>query len=80
MMKKTYLCIMKVKLHIDWKKFFIFFFVCSGLLYITGSGLMTAGIVLLLLVIDYLLADWDDSRRRKREQREREEMDSDQKA
>jgi hypothetical protein len=67
---------MKIKFSIDWKKFLTFFFVCLGLLYITGSVLMTAGIVLLLLVIDRLLAEWDENRKRKEEQKKHDERNS----
>lgn len=61
-----YLCIMKPKLRLDWKKALIFLFVSAGLLYITKSLLMSIGIILLLFVADSLLADWDYRRKTKR--------------
>lgn len=64
---------MKAKFHIDWKKFLVFLFVSAGIYCLTRSFTMTLGILLLLIVADFLLADWDDTRRRKREWREFEE-------
>lgn len=61
---------MKLKLHIDWKKAVVYLVVAAGLIYLTRSLLMSLGIMLLLIVADHLLADWDDTRRRKRETRE----------
>ena len=70
-----YLCNMKAKLDIDWKKFLVFFIVIGGLIFITKSILMTIGIVMLLLVIDRLIADWEENRKWKKEH---EQDDSDQ--
>jgi hypothetical protein len=64
---------MKEKFHIDWKKGLVFLFVSAGLYFLTRSFTMTLGILLLLIVADFLLADWDDTRKRKREWREFEE-------
>lgn len=64
---------MKAKFHIDWKKSLVFLLVSAGLYFLTRSFTMTLGILLLLIVADFLLADWDDTRRRKREWREFEE-------
>lgn len=64
---------MKAKFHIDWKKGLVFLFVSAGIYCLTRSFTMTLGILLLLIVADFLLADWDDTRRRKREWREFEE-------
>ena len=64
---------MKAKFHIDWKKGLVFLLVSAGLYYLTRSFTMTLGILLLLIVADFLLADWDDTRKRKREWREFEE-------
>lgn len=64
---------MKAKFHIDWKKGLVFLLVSAGLYCLTHSFTMTLGILLLLIVADYLLADWDDTRKRKREWREFEE-------
>lgn len=57
-----------MKLQIDWKKAIIFAFVAAGLLYLTRSFLMSLGIILLLFVVDYLLADWERRRKAKEEQ------------
>lgn len=64
---------MKAKFHIDWKKGLVFLLVSAGLYCLTRSFTMTLGILLLLIVADFLLADWDDTRKRKREWREFEE-------
>lgn len=69
-----YLCTMKFKIKIDWKKFLVFFVVIAGLYIITHSWLMTAGIMLLLLVADYVLADWDDTRKRRRAEKEKDQQ------
>ncbi len=63
---------MKAKFHIDWKKCLVFLFVSASLYAIT-SFTMTLGIMLLLIVADFVLADFDDTRKRKREWREFEE-------
>lgn len=55
---------MKIKL--NWKMFLIFFVVCGGLLYLTRSFPMTLGILLVLFVIDGVLKNIDDKRRRKK--------------
>ena len=64
---------MKPKFRIDWKKALVFLIVSAVLSVITGSFTMSLGILLLLFVADYLLADWADTRKRKREWREFEE-------
>jgi hypothetical protein len=64
-----------MKIKINWKYFFIFFIVIGGLYYITGifvegylSRLMvTAGVMLILLLIDGLLRDVDNKRRGKKQ-------------
>ncbi len=65
---------MKLKLRFDWKKAVVFLIVSAGLCYITRSFTMSLGIMLLLFVADYLLADWADTKRLKREWREFEEQ------
>lgn len=65
-LKNRYLCTMKPKLHIDWKKVLLFLLVSAGLIYITRSLLMSMGIVLLLFVVDSLLADREYRRRTRR--------------
>lgn len=65
---------MKAKFRIDWKKALVFLLVSAGLSYLTRSFTMSLGILLLLIVGDYVVADWVDTRRRKREWREFEEQ------
>ncbi len=65
---------MKAKFRIDWKKTLVFLLVSAGLSYLTRSFTMSLGILLLLIVGDYVVADWVDTRRRKREWREFEEQ------
>lgn len=64
-----------MKVNINWKHFLVFFIVIGGTYYITGifvqgylSRLMvTAGIMLLLLLIDGLLREVDNKRRGKKQ-------------
>ncbi|MGI6232448.1 MAG: hypothetical protein ACOYJF_06320 [Prevotella sp.] len=58
---------MKFKLHLDWKKLVVYIFVSAGLLYITESAAMSAGILLLLLLGDRLLADREFNKNWKKE-------------
>lgn len=44
-----------MKIKFDWKRILIFTIISAGLLYITSSALMSAGILLLLFVVYYLL-------------------------
>ncbi len=64
---------MKAKFRIDWKKALVFLLVSAGLSYLTRSFAMSLGILLFLIVGDYVVADWADTRRRKREWREFED-------
>lgn len=50
---------MKLKLHLNWKKIVLFLLVSAGLIYLTGSLLMSIGIVMILFVIDALLANYE---------------------
>lgn len=50
---------MKVK--IDWKRVALLAFVAILLLYITKSFFMSLGIMMILLLIDALLAQWEDN-------------------
>ncbi len=59
----SYLCNMKVK--IDWKHVALLAFVAILLLYITKSFFMSLGIMMILLLIDALLAQWEDNRKNK---------------
>lgn len=54
---------MKVK--IDWKRVALLAFVAILLLYITKSFFMSLGIMMILLLIDALLAQWEDDRKNK---------------
>jgi len=44
-----------MKIKFDWKRILVFTIISAGLLYITRSALMSAGILLLLFVVYYLL-------------------------
>ena len=44
-----------MKIKFDWKRILVFTIISAGLLYITSSALMSAGILLLLFVVYYLL-------------------------
>ena len=54
---------MKVK--IDWKRVALLACVAILLLYITKSFFMSLGIMMILLLIDALLAQWEDNRKNK---------------
>lgn len=54
---------MKVK--IDWKRVALLAFVAILLLYITKSFFMSLGIMMILLLIEALLAQWEDNRKNK---------------
>lgn len=49
-----------MKIHFNWMRFLLFFFVIGAILYLTKSFWMTLGIILLLFVIDHLLKLWDE--------------------
>lgn len=55
-----------MKINVNWKRWPVFLVVSAGLLYITDSVWMTAGIFLLLFVADYVLADWWEMRQIKK--------------
>ena len=55
--KNLYLRGMKMK--IDWTKFILFAIIAFCLVLVTDSLLMSAGIFLLLLVVDYFIAEWE---------------------
>lgn len=56
---------MKVK--INWKHFLLFFVVIGGIYLLTKSFWMTLGIVLILFVIDHFLKEYDERRRKDKE-------------
>lgn len=54
---------MKWKLKIDWRKVVLFLVISAGLLYLTRSVLMAAGVIMLLFVLDSLISDWEYRRK-----------------
>ncbi|MBQ6653078.1 MAG: hypothetical protein IJM81_06765 [Prevotella sp.] len=54
-----------MKYNFDWKHWLLFFVVSAGLLVLTRSFLMSLGIMMLVLLIDRLLAEWDKNRSKK---------------
>lgn len=54
---------MKWKLKIDWRKVVLFLVISAGLLYLTCSVLMAAGVIMLLFVVDSLISDWEYRRK-----------------
>ncbi len=51
-----------MKYKFDWKRWLLFLIVSAGLLVLTRSFLMSLGIMMLLLLIDRLLAEWEKKR------------------
>lgn len=54
---------MKWKLRIDWRKVVLFLVISAGLLYLTRSMLMAAGVIMLLFVVDSLISDYEYRRK-----------------
>ena len=54
---------MKWKLKIDWRKVVLFLVISAGLLYLTRSVLMAAGVFMLLFVVDSLISDYEYRRK-----------------
>lgn len=54
---------MKWKLRIDWRKVVLFLVISAGLLYLTRSVLMAAGVIMLLFVVDSLISDYEYRRK-----------------
>ena len=52
-----------MKIKFDWKRILVFTIISAGLLYITSSALMSAGILLLLFVVYYLLEAYQQKNR-----------------
>ena len=50
-------------LKIDWRKVVLFLVISAGLLYLTRSVLMAAGVIMLLFVVDSLISDWEYRRK-----------------
>lgn len=59
-----------MKIKINWKQFAAFFIVIGCTYYITRNFFMTAGILMLLLLIDGLLLDYDHRRRGRKQAEE----------
>lgn len=59
-----------MKMKFNWKQFALFFIVVVGLYYLTRSFFMTAGIMVLLLLVDGLLLDYDNRRRGRKQSEE----------
>ena len=51
-----------MKYKFDWKRWLLVLIVSAGLLVLTRSFLMSLGIMMLLLLIDRLLAEWEKKR------------------
>ena len=51
------------KYKIKWWQWVLYVVVSAGLLYITGSWLMSLGIMLLLILIDRVLAEYERKKR-----------------
>ena len=58
---------------LSWKQIISFLIICGGLYYITGSILMAAGIMLLLIIGVYALSFRIMERRKKKEKEKEEE-------
>jgi len=58
------------KLNINWPKLIVFAIIAGGLVLLTGSFLMSAGIFLLLFVVAYFLGDLEDNYKRKKQRQE----------
>lgn len=54
---------MKWKLRIDWRKVVLFLVISAGLLYLTRSVPMAAGVIMLLFVVDSLISDYEYRRK-----------------
>jgi TRAP-type C4-dicarboxylate transport system permease small subunit len=50
-------------LKIDWRKVVLFLVISAGLLYLTRSVLMAAGVIMLLFVVDSLISDYEYRRK-----------------
>lgn len=56
-----------MKIKIDWKKFLLFAVISFGLVVVTESLWMSAGILLLLFVVDHFIVMWEMKRKRNKE-------------
>ena len=55
---------------INWKEFIVLFIVIGGIYYITRSWFITGGILVLLLLIDGLLRQYDHKKRGEKQAQE----------
>lgn len=55
---------------INWKEFIVLFIVIGGIYYITKSWFITGGILVLLLLIDGLLRQYDHKKRGEKQAQE----------
>ena len=53
-----------MKYKVDWKRLLLFAIITGGLLFITGSFLVSLGIIILLLVVDRLIVEWETRRKK----------------
>lgn len=56
-----------MKIKINWKMFLVFFIIIGTLYYLTNSFWITAGIMVLLLMIDGFLRDYENKKRGKKQ-------------
>lgn len=60
-----YLCRMKMKMNINWKRWAVMALVAFLLIILTRSFFMSLGIFMILLLIDNLLGQWEEKRKNK---------------
>ncbi len=63
LLSRIFLTFVGMKIKLNWKYFLIFFVVIGGLYYITRSWLVTAGIMVLLLLVDGFLREYDNKKK-----------------
>ncbi len=52
-----------MKIRINWKHFLVLFIIIGGLYYLTKNILITSGILVVLLLIDGLLREYENKKR-----------------
>lgn len=77
--KELFLIFVSMKISINWKRWLVFLIVSAGLLYITESVWMAAGIFLLLFVADYVIFDWWEMQQIKKAREKEEAQKNDEK-
>ena len=76
-----------MKIKINWKMYVAFFIIIGGLYYITRSWLITSGIMVILLLIDGFLREYENKKRGEQQakdilerlNRDEEKLDKDEK-